>query len=69
MPFGALIAHEGRGGASGEPPVLVNPVGIAIPALSRGGPFTHSRRLPGWLFLAASRRSREDLPGLAAMRA
>ena len=50
MPFGAAIAHQRRRGPSGEPAVLVNPIGIAIPALSRGGTFTHSRRLPARLF-------------------
>ena len=46
MAFNALIADQRCGGSRGEPAILVDPVGIPVPAFSCGGTMGHDPILP-----------------------
>src|SRR5580658_5640810 len=46
MALSAMIADQRRRGSRGEPAVLVDPVRIPVPALSRSGPMGHKSTLP-----------------------
>jgi len=46
MALNALISDQRRGGSRGEPAVLVDPVRLPVPALSRSGAMGHKSTLP-----------------------